>query len=82
MICGDRRNSPANAMPTVVLSYFTWNPLFHIIDQGRGYIFLNYDPRYSNVEYPLYFLLACLTIGLMGEFYTMKRVSLSWTMGK
>lgn len=72
----------ANAMPTVVLSYFTWNPLFHIIDQGRGYIFLNYDPRYSNVEYPLYFLLACLTIGLMGEFYTMKRVSLSWTMGK
>lgn len=72
----------ANAMPTMILSYFSWNPLFHIIDQGRGYIFLNYDPRYSNVEYPLYFLLACLTIGLMGEFYTMKRVSLSWTMGK
>lgn len=72
----------ANAMPTMILSWFTWNPLFHIIDQGRGYIFLNYGPRYSNVEYPLYFLLACLTIGLMGEFYTMKRVSLSWTMGK
>ncbi|WP_230426447.1 ABC transporter permease [Paragemmobacter aquarius] len=72
----------ANAMPTVLLSWFDWNPLFHIIDQGRGYIFLNYDPRYSNIEYPMYFLLACLTIGLMGEFYTMKRVSLSWTMGK
>ena len=23
----------------------TWNPLFHIIDQGRGYIFVNYNPR-------------------------------------
>ncbi len=72
----------ANAMPTVVLSWFTWNPLFHIIDQARGYIFLNYGPRYSNGEYPVYFLLACLTIGLMGEFYTMKRVSLSWSAGK
>lgn len=72
----------ANAMPTVVLSWFTWNPLFHIIDQGRGYIFLNYGPRYSNIEYPIYFFLACVTIGLMGEFYTMKRVSLSWSAGK
>ncbi len=72
----------ANAMPTIILGWFDWNPLFHIIDQGRGFIFLNYLPRYSNVEYPLYFLLACLIVGLMGEFYTMKRVSLSWTMGK
>lgn len=72
----------ANAMPTMVLAWFQWNPLFHIIDQGRGYIFLNYAPRNSNYEYPVLFLLACLTIGLMGEFYTMKRVSLSWSMGK
>jgi ABC-type polysaccharide/polyol phosphate export permease len=26
----------ANAMPTVVLSFFDWNPLFHVIDQGRA----------------------------------------------
>lgn len=72
----------ANAMPTAVLAFFDWNPLFHIIDQGRGFIFLNYQPRYSSIDYPIYVLLACLTIGLIGEYYTSKRVSLSWTMGK
>jgi ABC-type polysaccharide/polyol phosphate export permease len=72
----------ANAMPTAVLAFFDWNPLFHVIDQGRGYIFLNYAPRYTNMEYPIYVMLACLTIGLIGEYYTGKRVSVSWTMGK
>ncbi|WP_254216374.1 ABC transporter permease [Tabrizicola sp. TH137] len=72
----------ANAMPTAVLAFFDWNPLFHVIDQGRGYIFLNYAPRYSSLEYPVYVMLVCMTIGLIGEYYTGKRVSLSWTMGK
>ncbi|XXF90898.1 ABC transporter permease [Tabrizicola sp. M-4] len=72
----------ANAMPTAVLAFFDWNPLFHTIDQGRGFIFLNYEPRYSSIDYPIYVMLACLTIGLIGEYYTSKRVSLSWTMGK
>lgn len=72
----------ANAMPTAVLAFFDWNPLFHTIDQGRGFIFLNYAPRYSSIEYPIYAMLVCLTIGLIGEYYTSKRVSLSWTMGK
>jgi len=72
----------ANAMPTAVLAFFDWNPLFHTIDQGRGFIFLNYAPRYSSIEYPIYVMLACLTLGLIGEYYTSKRVSLSWTMGK
>lgn len=72
----------ANAMPTAVLAFFDWNPLFHIIDQGRGFIFLNYHPRYSSIEYPVYALLAILCLGLIGEYYTSKRASLSWTMGK
>lgn len=72
----------ANAMPTLVLSFFDWNPLFHVIDQGRGFIFLNYAPRYTSIEYPVYVMLACLTLGLIGEYYTGKRVSISWTMGK
>ena len=72
----------ANAMPTAVLAFFDWNPLFHVIDQGRGYIFLNYAPRYSSLEYPIYVMLVCMTIGLIGEYYTSKRVSLSWSMGK
>lgn len=68
----------ANMMPTYILAYFDWNPLFHVIDQGRGYIFLNYHPRYSSTEYPLIIMLICIVLGLMGEFYTRKHASSSW----
>ncbi|MEF3046020.1 ABC transporter permease [Pseudotabrizicola sp. L79] len=68
----------ANSMPTYILAYFDWNPLFHIIDQTRGQVFLNYHPRYSNIEYPIIISLICLVLGLMGEFYTRKHASLSW----
>lgn len=68
----------ANAMPSYLLVYFSWNPLFHVIDQARGFIFLNYHPRYSSIDYPIYFMIVCIIIGLMGEFFTRKHVSLSW----
>jgi ABC-type polysaccharide/polyol phosphate export permease len=38
----------ANTMPTAILEWFDWNPLFHIIDQARGFVFVNYFPNYSN----------------------------------
>ena len=69
----------ANAMPTYMLAYFDWNPLFHVIDQGRGHIFLNYGPRYSSLDYPLLVSAVCIVIGLMGEFYTRKHASISWS---
>ena len=72
----------ANMMPTHILAYFQWNPLFHIIDQARGDIFLNYTPHFSNVAYPVWCTLAFLMIGLMGEFYTRKYASASWSAGK
>ena len=68
----------ANTMPTSLLVFFTWNPLFHTIDQARGHMFLNYHPRYTSVEYPIKVALVCILIGLMAEFYTRKHVSLSW----
>lgn len=68
----------ANTMPTYVLAMFDWNPLFHTIDQGRGFIFLNYSPHYSSVSYPVKVMLACIMIGLMAEFYTRKHASMSW----
>ena len=68
----------ANSMPTYILTYFDWNPLFHTIDQGRGFIFLNYHPRYSSIEYPVVVMSICIVIGLMGEFYTRKHASVSW----
>lgn len=72
----------ANAMPTSRLHWFDWNPLFHTIDQGRGFIFLNYNPHYSNIEYPLKVTIACLIIGLMGEYFTGKHASASWSAGR
>jgi len=68
----------ANALPHKMLVLFSWNPLFHTIDQARGYTFINYNPHYSSVSYPLYVGLALLMIGMMGEFYTRQRASLSW----
>ena len=68
----------ANTMPGFMLAMFDWNPLFHIIDQSRGFAFKNYFPRNSNWEYPLIVGIVLLMIGLMGEFYTRKNASISW----
>jgi len=68
----------ANSMPTFMLSMFDWNPLFHCIDQARGYIFINYNPHYSNWEYAAWASLVLIMMGLMGEFYTRRHASLSW----
>jgi ABC-type polysaccharide/polyol phosphate export permease len=72
----------ANMMPGYILSFFDWNPLFHTIDQARGFTFINYNPHFSEIPYPVYVTLACLMIGLMGEFYTRQRASVSWGAGR
>lgn len=69
----------ANTLPPAMLAMFDWNPLFHAIDQSRGYAFIDYNPRNSSWEYALYFSLVFLMIGLMGEFYTRKHASASWS---
>ena len=68
----------ANSLPSFMLAMFDWNPLFHLIDQARGFAFINYYPRNSNWEYALYVGLVMLMIGLMGEFYTRRHASSSW----
>lgn len=69
----------ANAMPTMILEWFDWNPLFHIIDQARGFTFVNYFPNYTNWQYPLYFTATLLVLGMMLEAYTRKHESASWS---
>jgi len=69
----------ANTLPANRRSLFDWNPLFHAIDQARGYTFLNYNPHYSSYSYPLILSVVLLMIGLMGEFYTRKHASISWS---
>ncbi|MHA6326319.1 ABC transporter permease [Roseivivax sp. CAU 1753] len=68
----------ANMLPPKMLAMFDWNPLFHTIDQARGYAFLNYTPRNSSLAYPLWIILVFFMIGLMLEFYTRRKISVSW----
>ncbi|SMH43661.1 ABC transporter permease [Maritimibacter sp. HL-12] len=68
----------ANTLPFNMLALFSWNPLFHVIDQARGFTFINYNPHYSNWVYPLGFSIIVTMIGFMGEAYTRKHASLSW----
>ncbi|MEL6690940.1 MAG: ABC transporter permease [Pseudomonadota bacterium] len=68
----------ANQLPPLMLAMFDWNPLFHAIDQARGFAFINYSPRNSSIDYPIYVALVLVMIGLMLEFYTRKNASESW----
>ncbi len=68
----------ANTLPNYLLPFFIWNPLFHIIDQARGFIFINYAPMKTNVEYPIIVGVVLIVVGLMGEFYTRQYASRSW----
>lgn len=67
-----------NALSFALLKLFDWNPLFHCIDQMRGAIFINYNPRNSEVGYIFEVSAALIVIGLMLEFFTRRRVSASW----
>ena len=66
-----------NMIPGKLLVLFSWNPLFHCIDQARGEAFVNYYPRNSSVEYPVKFLLAAIVIGLMADYWHRRTVSAS-----
>lgn len=68
----------ANTLPGYMLAMFDWNPLFHCIDQARGFTFINYNPHFTSIGYPFHVSLALVMIGLMGEFYTRKFASRSW----
>lgn len=72
----------ANAMPTSKLAWFWWNPLFHVIDQNRGFVFLNYNPHYSSILYPVVVTGVLMVLGLMGDTFTNKYASISWSAGR
>ncbi len=68
----------ANSLPAHMIAFFDWNPLFHSIDQARGFAFLHYNPHFSSISYPIYLSIVLIMLGLMGEFYTRKNASASW----
>lgn len=68
----------ANMLPGFLLPWFSWNPLFHLIDQERGFLFINYTPHRTDLLYPLWFSLGALMVGLLINFTTRKYESISW----
>lgn len=72
----------ANTLPPSLLRMFDWNPLFHTIDQCRGYVFLNYTPHFSSGTYPIWVGVGLLVIGMMAQFYTRKTASISWNASR
>lgn len=71
----------ANVLPNFMLPWFVWNPLFHVIDQERGYLFINYSPQKTDPHYAIWFSLAALMLGLLINFSTRKHESISWSAG-
>jgi ABC-type polysaccharide/polyol phosphate export permease len=72
----------ANTLPGYMLPIFDWNPLFHTIDQARGYIFINYNPHFSSPTYALWVALALIVIGFLVESFTRRHASISWAAGR
>lgn len=72
----------ANTLPGYMLSMFDWNPLFHTIDQARGYIFINYNPHFSSPTYPFWVSLGLIMVGLLIESFTRRHASISWGAGR
>ena len=72
----------ANSLPAYQLSLFDWNPLFHAIDQARGFAFLHYTPMNSEIAYPVILTLVLLLIGLLLEFFSRQHASISWFAGR
>jgi ABC-type polysaccharide/polyol phosphate export permease len=68
-----------NMLPPTMYKMFSWNPLFHNIDQARGFIFINYFPHKTSLMYPVYVGIVLVMLGLIGEFYTRRHASLSWS---
>lgn len=67
----------ANLIPLAAMPFFAWNPLFHTIDQMRGAMFVNYFPHNTSLIYPAAFTAAGLVLGMMGDFWLKRNVSLS-----
>ncbi|MBV1862867.1 MAG: ABC transporter permease [Rhodobacteraceae bacterium] len=69
----------ANTIPSTMLPFFSWNPLFHTIDQSRGAAFVNYTPHVTNLWYPAAVTAIFVLIGMMLEHWSRKYVSESWS---
>jgi ABC-type polysaccharide/polyol phosphate export permease len=62
----------ANVIPNEALPFFSWNPLFHLIDQMRGAAFVNYTPLKTNMVYPIIVTFFLLVAGHILHDYMLR----------
>lgn len=61
--------------------FYDWNPLFHLIDQTRDAVFVNYTAHTTSLSYALIFVFAALVLGFLGESYVRRHYSASHMAG-
>lgn len=71
----------ANGMPGFLRPYMDWNPLFHLLDQGRAAAFTNYTARTTTMEYPIMVYLVLLVVAMLVENYVRTNYSQSHMAG-
>lgn len=71
----------ANTMPGFLRPWMEWNPLFHLLDQGRAGAFLNYTARTTSVGYAVAVFLGVLVIAMLLEAHVRRNYSASHMAG-
>lgn len=69
----------ANNIGPVMRAIFEWNPLFHLLDQGRDAIFLNYTAKTTTMVYPVVLILLLLALGFAAEHHIRRNYNASQT---
>ncbi|MEM1299596.1 MAG: ABC transporter permease [Pseudomonadota bacterium] len=71
----------ANGMPGFMRPFMDWNPLFHLLDQGRDAAFVNYTARTTEMTYPIVVYLVILVVAMLIENYVRTNYSQSHMPG-
>ena len=71
----------ANKIGGELRPFFDWNPLFHLLDQGRSATFLNYTARTTSMDYAIGVSLAVLVVGFLVEHYVRSNYNASHLPG-
>ncbi|MEM8840788.1 MAG: ABC transporter permease [Pseudomonadota bacterium] len=68
----------ASQMPGFLRDVMGWNPLFHVLDQFRGAMFLNYGARTTDLLYPVAVYFPLLVIAMLVENHVRTHYSASY----
>ncbi len=71
----------ANSLPSFIRPYMDWNPLFHLLDQGRDAAFLNYTARTTSMDYVIVVTMCLFVLGMLVEHYVRVNYSASHMPG-